>query len=156
MSEIGSRDPLRSEPEVIDPVRIRTFATFFRNYMSISTIVVAALPIPVTYFRALPIYPDLSQILTVITPLFCFLILAFVFFIRHGLARLMFIDVVLAQKRSHVTMTMAVVISFIPLILIASSFMLLMEYLQVYFTFRDAGSGPEIHFQRILTLCLWI
>jgi hypothetical protein len=80
----------RHDPEVTDPKRIRQFASFFKNYMGLSTIVVAALPVPVGILRMIPVYePDIGST-TFITSLFCFLLLAFIFFIRHGLARLFF------------------------------------------------------------------
>jgi len=51
--------PGRADPEVTDPRRIRQFAGFFRNYMGLSTIVVAALPIPVNLANLIPTYaPD--------------------------------------------------------------------------------------------------
>jgi hypothetical protein len=60
--------------------------------MSISSLVVASLPIPVTAFKLIPTYAAHTKILSVYTPLFCFLILGFIFYIRHYLARAMFPD----------------------------------------------------------------
>jgi hypothetical protein len=73
-----------------DPVRIRTFATYFRNYMGISSIVTAALPIPVTLAKFIPIYSFQTKFFSVFTSLFCFLLLAYIFYRRHALAPLMF------------------------------------------------------------------
>ena len=39
-----------------DPKRLKGFATFFKNYMSISTVVVAAAPIPITAARLIPTF----------------------------------------------------------------------------------------------------
>lgn len=73
-----------------NPKRIKTFATFFKNYMSLSSIVVAALPIPVTSFSLIPTFKEQTKYFSVYTSLFCFLLLAYVFYSRHTLARLMF------------------------------------------------------------------
>jgi hypothetical protein len=73
-----------------DPKRVRAFATFFKNYMSVSSLVVAALPIPATAFGALPTFIDYRASLSTYTSLFCFLTLGFIFYMRHGLARWMF------------------------------------------------------------------
>lgn len=74
----------------IEPTRIRRFLTFFKGYMSLSTIVVAALPVPVTMLHIIPTYSAQRGLLSVYTSLFCFLLVAFVFYLRHSLARLYF------------------------------------------------------------------
>src|SRR5664279_5679005 len=70
--------------------RIAVFAGFFKSYMSASTIVAASIPIPVASWKLIPIYAQQRGFLTVYASLFCFLLLAFVFSIRHRLARSMF------------------------------------------------------------------
>lgn len=72
--------------------RIKVFAMFFKSYMSVSTIVAAAIPIPVATWKLIPIYSQQKGFLTVYASLFCFLLLAFIFSIRHRLAPLMFSD----------------------------------------------------------------
>ncbi len=72
------------------PERLRAFVRFFKGYMSLSSLVTAALPIPVTAFKLIPTYRAQTGILSVYTSLFCFLILGFIFYSRHRLARLMF------------------------------------------------------------------
>jgi hypothetical protein len=72
------------------PLRIKLFANFFKSYMSVSTIVAASIPIPVASWNLIPIYTQQRKFLTVYTSLFCFLLLAFVFSVRHRLARRMF------------------------------------------------------------------
>jgi hypothetical protein len=59
--------------------------------MSISTVVTAALPIPVAAFQLIPTYHFQTKLLSVYTSLFCFLTLAFIFYSRHALARWMFV-----------------------------------------------------------------
>jgi len=74
-----------------DPERVEAFANFFKKYMSVSTVVAAALPIPVTYLRFIPTYHFQTKLLSVYASLFCFLVLAFIFYNRQVLARWMFI-----------------------------------------------------------------
>ena len=71
-------------------LRIKVFANFFKSYMSVSTVVVAAIPIPVSAWKLIPLYAQQKQFLMVYSSLFCYLLLAFVFSIRHWLARWMF------------------------------------------------------------------
>ena len=70
--------------------RLAGFANFFKSYMSVSTIVAASIPIPVASWKLIPIYSQQRGFLTVYASLFCFLLLAFVFSIRHRLAAPMF------------------------------------------------------------------
>jgi hypothetical protein len=70
--------------------RIRLFADFFKSYMSVSTVVAATIPIPVASWKLIPIYAQQRGFLTVYASLFCFLLLAFVFSIRHRLGIHMF------------------------------------------------------------------
>jgi hypothetical protein len=71
-------------------MRIRTFANFFKSYMSVSTIVAAAIPIPVASLKLIPAYSSQRGYLTVYASLLCFLVLAFLFSIRHRLSVRMF------------------------------------------------------------------
>ena len=75
-----------------EPKRVRAFANFFKRYMSLSSLIVAALPIPLTSFRLIPAFDAQKTFLSIYTSLFCFLLLGFIFYIRHNLARLMFPD----------------------------------------------------------------
>jgi hypothetical protein len=79
-----------SDQTPIDPKRVRAFAAFFKRYMSVSSLVVASLPIPVTSFNLIPTFSAQTKLLSVYTSLFCFLALGFIFYSRHQLARLMF------------------------------------------------------------------
>jgi hypothetical protein len=60
--------------------------------MGVSTLVVAALPIPATALHSIPTYSFQTGTLSVYSSLFCFLTLAFIFFGRHSLARMWFRD----------------------------------------------------------------
>ena len=70
--------------------RIRAFATFFKGYMSVATIAAAAIPIPVASLKMIPVFAQQRGYLTVYASLFSFLVLAFVFSMRHRLAPRMF------------------------------------------------------------------
>jgi hypothetical protein len=72
------------------PLRFLAFAGYFKEYMSVSSIVVAALPIPVTSLELIPTFADHRTVLSVYTSLFCFLLFAFIFYSRHALARWLF------------------------------------------------------------------
>lgn len=77
----------RSQAAQRKPTRLAVFANFFKGYMSVATVVAASIPIPVTSWKLIPIYTQQRGFLTVYASLFCFLLLAFVFSIRHRLAR---------------------------------------------------------------------
>lgn len=79
-----------SEQSPIDPKRVKAFAIFFKRYMSVSSLVVASLPIPVTSLGLIPTFTAQTKLLSVYSSLFCFLTLGFIFYSRHQLARLMF------------------------------------------------------------------
>gem|GEM_PF-1447596 len=117
----------RTEP--ISPKRVISFAKFFKNYMSVSTIVTAALPIPITAFNLIPTFHVQTKLLSVYTSLFCFLILGFIFYIRHELARIMFPDFSQkAKRRPQLNKLWRLFISFLPLLLIASSIIAAFQY----------------------------
>jgi len=73
-----------------EPKRIKGFATYFKEYMGISSLVTAALPIPVTAAKLIPMYSAQMRFFSVYTSLFCFLLLGFVFFVRDRLAGIFF------------------------------------------------------------------
>jgi hypothetical protein len=73
-----------------EPRRIQAFARFFKQYMNVSSVIAASLPIPVTALRFIPTYAAHTRFLSVYTSLSCFLLLGFVFYSRHALARWMF------------------------------------------------------------------
>lgn len=114
-----------------DPRRVRAFASFFKNYMSVSSVVVAALPIPVTSMGALPTFADERLVLSTYTSLFCFLTLGFLFYMRHSFARGMFPDfaVLYRSKRSTRGSTfISIILRILPLLLIFASAGLAIAY----------------------------
>lgn len=98
-------------------LRIVAFANFFKSYMSAATVVAASIPIPVASWKLIPIYSQQRGFLTVYSSLFCFLLLAFVFSIRHRLAPPMFS----AGKRG-------MVIAILPLVFIFLTFGCILAY----------------------------
>ena len=78
------------QPMPAKTTRLAVFANFFKGYMSVSTIVAASIPIPVGSLKLIPVFSQQRGFLTVYASLFCFLLLAFVFSIRHRLAGPMF------------------------------------------------------------------
>ena len=103
------------------PTRLALFANFFKGYMSVSTIVAAAIPIPITSWKLIPIYSQQRGFLTVYSSLFCFLLLAFVFSIRHRLARPMFFrgrmgGVIAALPAVFIVLTLGCIVTYHALI----------------------------------------
>src|SRR4051812_14272722 len=84
--ERGAMPEERNQAERSRPTRLALFANFFKGYMSVATIVAAAIPIPITSWKLIPIYSQQRGFLTVYSSMFCFLLLSFVFSIRHLLA----------------------------------------------------------------------
>lgn len=72
------------------PSRVESFVLFFRAYMNLASFVVAALPIPITTLGLIPTFSAQTSLLSTYTSLFCFLVLGFVFYGRHQLARYLF------------------------------------------------------------------
>ncbi|MGK7937573.1 MAG: hypothetical protein AB4206_17540 [Xenococcaceae cyanobacterium] len=70
--------------------RFQQFAAFFQSYMSVATMIVAVLPIPVAQLNLIPVYGSLKGFLSVYTSLFCFLILGYIFYTRHWIAFVIF------------------------------------------------------------------
>lgn len=73
-----------------EPRRVKAFVQFFKQYMSVSSVIAASLPIPVTALQFIPTYAAQTKFLSVYASLSCFLLLGFIFYSRHTLARWMF------------------------------------------------------------------
>jgi membrane-anchored glycerophosphoryl diester phosphodiesterase (GDPDase) len=65
--------------------RIQSFARFFKGYMGTAPMIAAALPIPVTAGKIIPTYAEHTAYMTTYTSMFCFLIVALIFYRRHRL-----------------------------------------------------------------------
>lgn len=106
-------------PQTAPPkaTRLAGFAHFFKGYMSVSTVVAAAIPIPVAGWKLIPMYAQQRGFLTVYASLFCFLLLAFVFSIRHRLAGPMFFraragGMVAALPAVFIILTLACIVTY--------------------------------------------
>ena len=105
-----------------EPARFAAFAQFFKAYMGTASVVTASLPIPVSAFHLIPTYEAQSKFLSTYTSLFCFLMLGYIFYIRHSLGRLMFFT----KPDGHVRIR--ALVSVVPLLLILSSLGLIFLY----------------------------
>jgi hypothetical protein len=121
-----------AELEPTDARRLRSFASFFKNYMSVSAFLAAAAPIPVALFDLIPQYESQQNLTTTMSSLLAFLALAYIFFNRSALGRAWFGDFLLQQSspsartslRSRRPLTSA-----LPLLLIVLSLASLFAYL---------------------------
>jgi len=111
-----------SQPEPQQPVRLAAFAKFFKAYMGTASVVTASLPIPVAALHLIPTYAAQEKFLSTYTSLFCFLMLAYLFYVRHWLGRLIFTE----HRDGHVVLRSFV--AFVPLVLIVSSLGLVALY----------------------------
>jgi hypothetical protein len=103
------------------PMRLAEFANFFKGYMRVSTILAACIPIPVAAWKLIPMYAQQRGFLTVYASLFCFLLVAFVFSIRHRLAQPMFFHgrmgaVIAALPALCILLTLACIVTYHALI----------------------------------------
>jgi hypothetical protein len=70
--------------------RIKKFSRFLTGYMGTSSIVTAALPIPVGSMHLLPAFASQEKFMNTYTSIACFLVFAYLFYCRHTFARWMF------------------------------------------------------------------
>jgi hypothetical protein len=112
----------RSEVGPQEPARFAAFARFFKAYMGTASLVTASLPIPLAAFHLIPTYTAQEKFLSTYTSMFCFLLLGYLFYIRHSLGRLMF------YTRPDGKVMLRAFISFVPLLLILASLSLVFLY----------------------------
>jgi hypothetical protein len=125
-----------ADVENAQAVRVHRFASFFKHYMGVSTIVAAALPIPVAEMKLIPVYDAQKHFLAVYTSLFCFLIFAFCFYIRHSYGQLLFfnkVDGLMARDdRPHLYIlalrVQRQILNILPLVLIVVSMAFVFQY----------------------------
>lgn len=114
-------DPTLEEIAPVEAKRIRSFSHFFKSYMSVSTIVVAALPIPITAWSVIPAFESQRGSLTTYTPLVCFLILSYVFYKRHSIGSILFVH-------RHHSGAKSSIMELLPLLLIILFIILIFAY----------------------------
>jgi hypothetical protein len=123
MGAAGYPYPGRREAQK-QPSRVESFVLFFRAYMNLASVVVAALPIPVTTLGLIPTYSAQTYLLSTYTSLFCFLVLGFVFYGRHQLARYLF-ESGFSSFKDRVWWH---ILAWLPLLLTAVCFLLVILY----------------------------
>jgi len=84
-NENGQKKEIKKEE-----LGFKKFLTFFKNYMNVWSLVVAALPIPLTQLKLIPTYASQTALLSLLTTFFCFFIVAIVYFWRHNIGRFLF------------------------------------------------------------------
>jgi hypothetical protein len=134
MRNSSAVEPEAGKPEAPPPARFAAFAQFFKAYMGTASVVTAALPIPVAALHLIPTYAAQEKYLSTYTSMFCFLMLAYFFYIRHWLGRLMFYTATDGNVRFRTMLT------WIPFLLILSSLGLVVlyhHYLEQSFQFFD-------------------
>ena len=82
-----------------------SFARFYKKYLNVWSVAAAALPVPVTSLRIIPMYAAQRQFLTLYTSLFCFLLLGFAFYARHTIARALAPGIYRTLRRGRKVMT---------------------------------------------------
>jgi hypothetical protein len=90
MRDLGAVESSAVRPEPSEPARFAAFARFFKGYMGTAALVTASLPIPVSALQLIPAYAAQSKYLSTYTSMFCFLMLGYLFYIRHSLGTVMF------------------------------------------------------------------
>ncbi len=125
--------------------------------MSVSSIVVAALPIPVTSFGLIPTFKAQTKFLSVYTSLFCFLLLAYVFYRRHALAKTVFKDYLANKSTMHsnavktfLTAFKTWIINIFPLLLILFSLCCVLMYHSIL-TYKINEVGAHLLYREIMT-----
>ena len=94
--------------------RMRAVARFFKGYMGAAPMIAAALPIPVAAGKIIPGYAEQTGYLTTYTSMFCFLIVALIFYRRHRLGS--YLDPETWDKKSRLIGRF--MISWLPFVLI--------------------------------------
>jgi hypothetical protein len=115
-----STPTVKSEPH--EPARFAAFANFFKAYMGTAAVVTACLPIPVAALHLIPTYAAQEKFLSTYTSMFCFLMLGYLFYVRHWVGRLMFFT------RADGRIRLRGFLAFLPLVLIAGSLSLVALY----------------------------
>src|SRR6187551_4020889 len=70
-----------------------SYSRAFRRGLTASALVLAVLPIPVTALHLLPTYRVHARFLIFYAPVVCLLLVAYLFYLRDVLARMMFADI---------------------------------------------------------------
>jgi hypothetical protein len=134
-----------------DPRRLRTFATFFKNYMSVSAVIAATAPIPVAGFELIPQFDSLRKLTTTLSSLLAFLALAYIFLNRASLGRTWFGLYLLkgdTGKIRRYPFLFLRKVGLLPVVLILLSLTSLVLYLSVLQSNLRGLSSPQIALQQ--------
>src|SRR5262245_48847851 len=94
--------------------------------MSLSTIVIATLPFPITGAGAIPTYSSMSWAMATYASVFCFLLLGLLFYARHFLGRIIF-----SIPETRTERLCEVLVSYFPLLLLVASFASALWYFEL-------------------------
>ena len=125
-----------------DRVPTRNYPRVLRAALLWCALLLALLPLPVTWFRLLPVYETHARFLAIYAPVVCLLLLAYLLYIRDALARLMFANILnpLPETDPYYRMSaaetvqrwlrqaQAAVLALLPVVLLAASFYCLVRY----------------------------
>lgn len=124
------------------PQPSRSYSRVLRTALFLGAVVVALLPIPVAALGLLPVYRVQARFLMFYSPIVCLLILAYLFYVRDSLARLMFANILnplssagqyyrppvgLSLRRAARSFRTAV-LALLPAVLLATSFYCAIQY----------------------------
>lgn len=107
----------------INGTRFSRFVAFFSGYLAVWSVLAAALPIPASLVKLIPVYNAQSKSLALYTSLFCFLLLGFLFYSRHTLARWMF-----PKKSDRASSRISRLIAWLPFVCIVACFACVLLY----------------------------
>lgn len=119
--------------------RMQKFASFFRGYMGAAPIIAAALPIPVTAGKIIPTFQEHTSFLTAYCSMFCFLVVAFVFYRRHRLGAYLLPE--LREKGTRIVGRLMV--SWLPLILVLLTAASIILYHGILYVSLEEQSFPD-------------
>ena len=120
----------------------RSYSGAIRTALFLGAVAVALLPIPVAALGLLPVYRVHARFLMFYSPVVCLLILAYLFYVRDSLARLMFANILnpLSDAGHYYRAPMSVsarraarhiraaILALLPAVLLATSFYCVLRY----------------------------
>lgn len=81
-----------ADPTTIERGSAR-YSAAVRNILILCAGLITILPIPITYFKVLPVYREHGRFLVFYVPFLCLLTICYLFYVRDSLGRAMFADV---------------------------------------------------------------
>ena len=149
----------RPQPES-RPVQRPGYSSGIRGVLAIAVLLVTLLPVPITYFGALPTYRLHRWFLLFYTPFLCLLTLCYLLYVRDSLARAMFADLLippgpldpyyqepLGQRlRGGLRRAKKFFLGILPILLVAASVYCVSRYLDSFN--QSVGLAAETYAQR--------